>query len=454
MKCGFYETEITPPLGTTIYGYFTRRINSGIKTKLYAKACVLEQDGTTCAMLVLDALCVPPTFPAFIRQYVRAKTGIDPNALMITATHSHTAFPTTADLGIFQTPNILENEPELDPELDGKALEWIKLLAADTVVHAFQRLHEAQIRFGTGTAQGISYVREYVLEDGTVRTNPNYCLGKILHAYSEPDRSGPVFFFTDADGNPMGSITSFALHHDTVSGNEISADYSGYLSQHLKRAYGNEFISVFFPGFCGNINHLDYLAKQRGEKDRKTAAETGSILYAEVRKIIATAAPIAPALKVTLETVKIRKRRIPEGFVDSVKALLKNPPPFTAPMSIADPYSDRMKYASSARVIAYYGQAPAAEFDVPVQVIKIGNCLIWALPGEVFCQFADKLRDASPTENNLFVEMANHTDHPYIPPKDMFLPYVYESSYYSSRFEPDAGDIMTDKAIELAKAMF
>lgn len=45
MQCGFYETEITPPLGTMIPGYFTKRVNQGVKQKLYAKAAVLENEG-------------------------------------------------------------------------------------------------------------------------------------------------------------------------------------------------------------------------------------------------------------------------------------------------------------------------------------------------------------------------------------------------------------------------
>lgn len=238
MRCGFYETEITPPLGTTIFGHCERRVNVGVRDKLYSKACVLEHNGKYCAMLVMDSLTVPASFPAFIRQYVHEKTGIDPNALLITATHAHTAFPYTGDSGIHKAPNVMENEPELNPALDKQTLDMIRLLSA------------------------------------------------------------------------------------------------------------------------------------------------------------------------------------------------------------------------SVRVIEYYGQDPDAVFDVPVQVVKIGSCLIWALPGEVFCQFADKLRSASPTQNNMFVELANHTDHPYIPTREMFLPYVYESSYYSSRFAPDAGDLMTDKAIVLAHTLF
>lgn len=453
MRCGFYETEITPPLGTTIFGYFHRRVNVGVKHKLYAKACVLEQGDKLCAMLVLDTLAVPASFPAFIRQYVQEKTGIDPNAVLIAATHAHTGFPTTDDMGVHKTPHVMENEPELHPELDKLTLDWIRLVSADTIVHAYRRLREATVRFGEGTVDNISYVREYILDDGTVRTNPNYCKEKIVKPCAEPDKKLPLFFFADADGKPMGSIACFALHHDIISGTEISSDYSGVVSRNMKKTFGSEFVSMFFAGFCGNINHANYMGEKKGEPFVKTYEETGNLLYAEMLRILAKAELLSDGLDVKLETVKIQKRQVPEGFVDSVKEVVKNPPSFTDPFAIDDPYSNRMKYAASARVIEYYGNEPDKIFAVPVQVIKIGSCLIWALPGEMFCQFADKLRSASPTQNNMFVEMANHTDHPYIPTREMFLPYVYESTYYSARFEPNAGDIMTDKAIEIAKKM-
>ena len=45
MRCGFYESDITPPLGTTIFGYMDRRKSEGIKDRLHAKAVVFEKDG-------------------------------------------------------------------------------------------------------------------------------------------------------------------------------------------------------------------------------------------------------------------------------------------------------------------------------------------------------------------------------------------------------------------------
>ena len=455
MKCGFFESEITPPLGTTMYGYFTKRVNSGVKQKLYAKACVLENEGAYVAMLVLDAVTVPSAYPEFIKNYVSEKTGIPQNSILITATHSHTSIPTRNDLGMYRNVQITDNEPELNEEIDKKAFDMIKLLAADTVIHAYQRLQDVKISFGTGEAKNISYVRQYYTEDGIVRTNPAYCKDKITKPYSEPDTNLPVLFVTDTEGKALGSITSFALHHDTVSGNLMSSDYSGVVAKKLKNRYGSDFVSVFFSGFCGNINHLNFMGEKQGEPFKKSAEETGEILYNEIIKTIASAKLLSEdCLKVKLETVKIKKRELPGGFVESVNELVKNPPPKSGPMTIADPYSDRMKYAASFGVLSYYDQNKQTEFDVPVQVIKIGDSLIYALSGELFSQFADKLRAASPSDKNIMVEFANHTDHPYIPTKDMFLPFVYESSYYSARFEPDAGDIMTDKAIEIAKEIF
>ena len=45
------------------------------------------------------------------------------------------------------------------------------------------------------------------------------------------------------------------------------------------------------------------------------------------------------------------------GFLDSVKELVKNPPG-PGPMTIADPYSDRMKYSESKVLLGTYGENP------------------------------------------------------------------------------------------------
>jgi len=44
LRVGFYEKEITPPLGCCIPGYYTPRIADGVKDKLYCKALSVSNE--------------------------------------------------------------------------------------------------------------------------------------------------------------------------------------------------------------------------------------------------------------------------------------------------------------------------------------------------------------------------------------------------------------------------
>ena len=45
LKCGFYETDITPALGGDMPGYFTCRHTTTIRDTLYAKAFAVQAQG-------------------------------------------------------------------------------------------------------------------------------------------------------------------------------------------------------------------------------------------------------------------------------------------------------------------------------------------------------------------------------------------------------------------------
>lgn len=456
MRCGFYETEITPPLGTTIFGYPTKRVNSGVKLKLYAKACVLENDGTKAAFLILDAVQLPVDLPEAVRKRVCERTDIPFDSIVMAATHSHTSGAVRKNLGSFKWKPKKEGEPELNEELDHFYMDMLILKAADAIVLANDRLEEVDIKFAIGKAENVAYVREYYIDDGTIRTNPGYCKEKIVKPYSEANPDLPVFFFTDKNGKPKGAITSFGMHHDTVSGCEMSADYSGVVAKNLKNTFGEDFVSLFFAGFCGNTNHLNFMGEKRGEPFKKTTQEMGDILTKELLNAIAKAEPIkGDCLIVKKECLMIPKRKLPEGLIERVKELVKNPPE-KGPMTIADPYSDRMLWSGARSILKTYDEDKRTEYENPVMVVRIGDCLIYSFTGEVFSQFADIINEKSPAKNILLIELAHSGEAgSYIPTKELYdIPTVYEASIYSDRLVKEAGDMMVDKAIEIAKSMF
>ena len=56
IRCGFYEKEITPPLGTMMSGYYAVRVATDVLDKLYVKAFVTDDGTTQTAILAFDAV--------------------------------------------------------------------------------------------------------------------------------------------------------------------------------------------------------------------------------------------------------------------------------------------------------------------------------------------------------------------------------------------------------------
>ena len=107
MKCGFYEREITPPIGAELPGQYEKRVSTGVLDRLYAKAVVFSDGERAAALLVLDAVGLPDDFCAAIRARVRGMTGLEEEQLVVCATHTHQGIPTGEDIGSAADPGFL-----------------------------------------------------------------------------------------------------------------------------------------------------------------------------------------------------------------------------------------------------------------------------------------------------------------------------------------------------------
>lgn len=438
LKCGFYETEITPPLGLCIPGYYEERRADNTRHKLYAKAAVMECNGIYAAYLVLDTLYIPQGLCKTVRERVSSNTAIPKDNILIAATHTHTSMPVSADK--------YGND---DIELVAKVLENVALRSADAVIMAFKRMEEGKIKFGNGNVEGISFVREYVMKDGSICTNPARHTDAVK-SYSQADTSLPVLIFENSDGKPMGAITSFALHHDTVGGNEYDSDFSGIVSEKVKKIYGEDFILLFFAGFCGNINHIDFL----NNRDEKATEEIADNICREFIRVAKNMEGFSSdTLDVSTEYVTVNKRFVDEEFIERAKYLRENPPS-EINVSISEPYSDSIVYEASSQILNWYVEDKRQVYELPVQVIRIGDCFIYAMVGEVFSQFGDMIKKESPTHKNILISMANADSadvRGYFPIPELYISSVYESALQSAEFDEDSGIAMTRAIIELAK---
>ncbi|NMB95454.1 MAG: hypothetical protein GYA02_02415, partial [Clostridiaceae bacterium] len=269
-KCGLAEVDITPGLGSIIPGQFHVRYSTGIKDNLYAKAAVLDDGKNTLAIVAIDALFVEDTSVRKIREKVNKALRIPETNIMISATHIHSGGP-VSDWGDYI-------------KKDTSYIEHMINKCVDAVIIAHKNARPSVISFGKGTEKDISFNRRFLMEDGTVRTNAGIKNPDIVKPVGPIDPDVTIARIDDENGNIIGVITNFACHLDVVGGTEYSGDYPGELSRMLKKAYGENVISIFLTGTCGNINHVDVSGRITNYKDHYI--KMGRILVGEVIKTL------------------------------------------------------------------------------------------------------------------------------------------------------------------------
>lgn len=436
-KVGMYEKEITPFLGCSIRGYYNLRCVSNVKDKTYAKAVAIQKGDDTIILVAVDAACFNTDFYDAVRERASKLTGVSKDNIMVTVTHSHTGGPSY--VGQFEGAN---------DDLDKTYLDWLINAVSDVAALALMRVVDAKIKVSTCEVKGISYIRNYLLKNGVVRTNPGRLNPDIVEPYGEPDYTVPVLIFEDMNGRNLGLTYSFACHQDCVDGTEISGDYSCVVAKKMKEKFGQDFISMYFSGTAGNMNHFNV----KSEKDAPDHyVMMGNKVFDEIVSVLDKAKEITGDIGVVTDT-KIFRTRVPEqDEVEQNKIeMSKVEIPYGVKLDAGAPVE--LFNALTARSAYRFAMNATKYFTVYQQVFRIGEVILFAFAGEVFTQFGKRIREALSDKTCFFITLANQATF-YIPPKDCYLPHLYESKYASAKLYPEDSEALMDSYIDLAKKL-
>src|SRR5207302_5845547 len=156
---------ITPPLGTPMAGYYHARAAEGVHDDLYAKAIVLEEDGSKAALVSLDLISTTLTLVKEARREIERTSGLRGANVMISATHAHTG-PVLSTRGLRET--LLGGGTDLAQRY---AAELPAKIAA-AIRQAEAALTPAHVLVGRGHEATIAFNRRFYMKDGTVGWNP------------------------------------------------------------------------------------------------------------------------------------------------------------------------------------------------------------------------------------------------------------------------------------------
>jgi hypothetical protein len=440
VRVGVAATEITPPVGIPLAGYYHERGADGVLDPLFSKAMVVEHDGRRAAFVVLDLISVVRWITDEARREIEQSTGIAGDYVMISATHAHTG-PELASRGQ-RGAELGGNKPEVIAYS-----ERLPKLIAESVRMASQGLKPARFAVGREECHGLAYNRRFFMRDGTVGWNPGKLNPNIVIPAGPIDPEVRILYIDPPEARgPWQSIATFvnfAMHPDTTGGSKISADWPGALARVLAGYHGTNHMTLAVNGACGNINHIDVEWKWPhggpGEQNR-----IGTILGAAVFQGYKKLRPVSPGpLRARSQRVELALSEITPEQLEEARRLLDK--------SKDDRGAEFMSLVRAYRAVDV-AERKGKPLQVEVQVIALGDELAWvALPGEIFVELGLGLKKRSPFPETFVVELANESIG-YVPDRRSFDEGNYEPE--SARCAPGSGEKLIDAAAGLLRALY
>ncbi len=452
-KIGLAEVDITPPVGSSLAGYFEDRKSTGVHDKLFARTFLFQSGEAPVVLVACDLVALLTETIDEAKELIGREFSIPYGNIFIHTTHTHTGPVTAGIFGVAQ---------------DTKYVRSLPGLVAGSVRQAISSLAPGRIGFGSGRESDISFNRRYLMKDGTVRTNPGAgdawekIIGKgnpdIVKPTGPIDPEVAVMRIEDESGNLRAVLVNFACHLDTIGGNLISADYPGVIRRLIKKIKGENVLVGFFTGASGNINHLDFIT---GKVKTGYFAHTdwmGTILAAEAIKVCEkiSCEPFQ-TVKTVGAKLEISVRQPGEKEVAFARRLVTGDP---KNLSEADRkelrrrsnlFGDEIAWLKEMLLVADKGKKKEG---VPVGAVRINDAGFAFLPGEVFVEYGLRIKAESKLKPALVIQMSN-SGTGYVPTRQAFSEGTgYEERLArSSNLAPEAGDLITETTLKLLNSL-
>lgn len=438
LHVGFAATEITPRAMTPMAGYYHKRLSAGTHDPLLAKAMVLSDGETRVAIVSLDLISTTEKMVSEARRLASAETGIPGDAIMISATHSHTGPMLARESTRYSAFGGLDDSARL-------YMSELPAQISDAISRANSALEATNIRAAIGEERELAFNRRFFMRDGSVGWNPGKQNPNIVRVAGPTDDSIPILAFENDANSLQGIHTNFSIHLDTVGGEEWSADAPFWITNSLQSAFGEDCFVHYTTGCCGDINHVDVRTADR-QKGHGEAARIGVRLAAAVLREWPHLEPVPSG------RIRYSRRVIELDSDDATPERIEWAREIVAQIEDPDqrnpPFREMVAAIKLLDIEARQGEPWKGE----VQVFSIGDQVAWvSLPGEIFVQLGLAIKDASPFDYTIINELAGGSLG-YIPTQQAYEQGNYE--VISTRLARGSGEKLVDVSIEMLREAY
>jgi neutral ceramidase len=410
LHAGAAVTDLTPRRSVFLYGYpHVARDSTGVHDSLECAALYLRSGEGQAMFLANDLIHVSKRFVADVRGGITAQTGVPGEAIMITATHTHS--------GPVMVDHVSNAADPTVPKADRDYLAWTAQQMIAAACAAFKAARPAEVGLAVARARGV----------GTNRHDPA----------GPADPEVPVLMARALDGGtPIAAMLIYAMHPTVLHEDStlLSGDFPFFTRRFLqKRGLGAACPILYHNGASGNQSPRHVT---RGNTFAE-AQRLGELLGQAVADALPAVAFTHEApITVRRRFVELTLRRMPDeaaaqrALADACAqfARLKREGAPRAALRTAecDVFgAEETAELARAAVDGRLAQAAAGCSPAEIQLIQLGPWMFVGWPGEFFVEYAIEMKRRAP--GTFVITLANGELQAYIATAEADAKGFYEA---------------------------
>ena len=451
LRAGAAAIDITPKeYPVNMPGGFGLNLAEKSHDSLHARALVLDDGKTTLAIVLVDNLGVAAKVCEEAKLLASRKCNILPERILISSTHTHSAPPS----------NVLDGSK---PEVAYRTLLVEGIV--EVIVKAHAALRPAEVGAEVHPLSDEVFNRRWFLKPGKmplnpfgqkdlVKMNPGNSPDVLLNPAGPTDPDVTILSVQDAKSHkPLAIYANYSLHYvGGIPSKMVSADYFGEFARLMPSRVGSKeedgFVAMLSNGTSGDINNIPFglnpsrPGREPFEQVRIVAGKTADAAWHARSKITMHQSTVK--LEMMQRELTLKNRRPTEEQTERAKGILalkdeaekrKLPP-------LAEPYAERTMNLSKA----------SETLKIPLQVIRVGDLAICAIPFETFVETGLDLKKRSPFPRTMVVGLANGYNG-YLPTPEQHKLGGYETWLGTNRVQAEASVLITEELLEMLKKL-
>lgn len=447
-RAGASTTNITPPLGEGIVGNFgTPPPAAHVHDELHARTLVLDDGQKILAFVIADNVGINREVFDEAKSLIEEETGIPKEQVLMAATHTHSSISAGGSGEKRRGWNV-------DQPLEGYQL-FLARRMADGVRIALNNLEPAQIGCGTGHLPQHVFNRRWKMKEKVlnpfgemdqVQFNPGINNPNKLEPAGPTDPEIAFLSVQSTEGRPIALLANYSLHYvGGVPKDHISADYFAVFSdkiQELLQADRQDppFVGIMTNGTSGDVNNINFRGPAEKHppyaKMKIVANDAANEVYKAYQEIQYQKWVSLDAAQSEL-TLAVRKPS--PQMLEGAKKISKQPETVKTEHHLEKTYANR--------IIQIQEEWPD-QIQTIMQVFRIGDLGIAAIPFEVFTEIGLEIKSESPFSSTFTIELANGS-YGYLPTPEQHQLGGYETWLGTNRVEKEASRKIVAEIMDL-----